>query len=377
MDTLVLEPLTSIETHLNALITSLTQTNTFTNAPQLAQDLLNDDDDLTSALSLLQRHQQNYARILNLREEVTSLQEQLKDTVRKCVSFKQEIGQINPLILESDSEEEEDHDEDDQGVTHVAEVDYHTLLTFAARIGKHNTIAAKEAEAEAVRRKIAARNPTSTSTSAVIATTVNGTQSFTLTNDPSATQDTFATATAPTAPPPEGEAELDPENNTGTGTAETSAELSRIDNTIAIQRAQMGMSFPDAAALRTGALGQLQLFREKQEASFSTGLDDDERSRLIAEAVDREVGKMVCETEDIAQEEEKKIEDDNKDEEAEFPDSPVLGRKEGAAPPAAARQTSSTTTSNLPGQAQAPVKPSQPKRKLDLDFPDSDDEDED
>ncbi len=107
MDSLVLTPLNSIETHLNALIASLTQTNTFANAPQLTQSLLTDDDNLTSSLSLLQRHQQNYARILHLRKEVSTLQEQLKDTIRKCVSFKTEIAQINPTILDSDSDSED------------------------------------------------------------------------------------------------------------------------------------------------------------------------------------------------------------------------------------------------------------------------------
>ena len=348
MESLVLEPLSSIGTHLNALVTSLTQTNTFANAPQIAQDLLADDDNLVSALSLLQRHQQNYARILNLREEVATLQEQLRDTVRKCVSFKQEIGQINPSILDSDSDDD-DADEEDDTATNVAEVDYHTLLTFAARIGKHNTIAAKEAEAEAVRRKIAAKNAATS-----VNVPINGIQSATTIGEPTATQDTTVLTV-------EEEGETSDEN----GTAETTAELSRIDNAIAIQRAQMGMSFPDAALLRTGALGQLQLFRERQEQQFLGGVgQEDEGIRLVQEAVDKEVERMVRETEDIAEE---TIEE----EVTQFPESPVFGRRDVPAT-TAVRQPSTSQQ----GQAQRPPKPTQSKKKLDLDFPDSDDEDD-
>ncbi|KIW66145.1 hypothetical protein PV04_08347 [Phialophora macrospora] len=342
MDSLILSPLDNIETHLTALITTLTQTNTFSNAPQLAKDLLADDDDLASALALLQRHQQNYARILNLREEVASLQEQLKDTVRKCVAFKTEIGAINPSIVDEDSEDE---DEDNQSGP-VSEVDYHTLLMFAARIGKHNTIAAKEAETEAVRRKIAAKN-------ASAAAAVNGAQPAT---EPLATQDT-ATATA------EGP---DGESGIGNNTVETTAELSRIDNAIAIDRARMGMSFPDGPTLRMGALGQLQLFREQQGQHFSGGVrNEDESAKLVEEAVEREVGRMVRETEDIAPEEKAE------EEIIEFPESPILGRREDPATAATGQPSTSQ------GQAQRLPKSPQPKRKLDLDFPDSDDEDDD
>ncbi|ETI25429.1 hypothetical protein G647_02202 [Cladophialophora carrionii CBS 160.54] len=336
MDSLVLAPLDNIETHLTALITTLTQTNTFSNAPQLAKDLITDDDHLTSALALLQRHQQNYARILNLREEVTSLQEQLKDTVRRCVAFKTEIGAINPAILEEDSEDETEHGHGGS----VSEVDYHTLLTFAARIGKHNTIAAKEAETEAVRRKMAAKN-------------ANGGQTST---DPLATQDTVIAATAPDGEP----------GNEKTNTVETTAELSRIDNAIAIDRARMGMAFPDGPSLRMGALGQLQLFRERQEQQVSGGVgNEDETAKLVQEAVEREVARIVRETEDIAPEQ--KVEE----EATVFPESPILGRREDPAT-AATRQPSTSQ-----GQAQRPPNPPQPKRKLDLDFPDSDDEDDD
>ncbi|EXJ57514.1 hypothetical protein A1O7_07862 [Cladophialophora yegresii CBS 114405] len=344
MDSLVLAPLDNIETHLTALISTLTQTNTFSNAPQLAEDLLADDNDLTSSLALLQRHQHNYARILSLREEVTSLQDQLKDTVRKCVAFKTEIGAINPAILQDDSEDE---DEDAHGADHegsVAEVDYHTLLMFAARIGKHNTIAAKEAETEAVRRKIAAKSGT-----------VNGAQAQASITEPLTTQDTAG---------PDGEPGIEKDNNT----VETTAELSRIDNAIAIDRARMGMAFPDGPSLRMGALGQLQLFRERlgqQLSSGGGGGNDDENAKLVQEAVEREVARMVRETEDIAPEQE--VEEES----TTFPESPVLGRREDPASGATRQPPISQ------GQAQRAPNPPQIKRKLDLDFPDSDDEEDD
>ncbi|KAJ9610744.1 hypothetical protein H2200_005521 [Cladophialophora chaetospira] len=351
MDAVVLTPLNNIETHLNALITSLTQTNTFATAPQAAQSLLTDDDNLTSALSLLQRHQQNYARILNLREEVSTLQEQLKDTIRQCVSFKTEIGQINPTILDSDS----DSDDEDDTPTTTLEIDYHTLLTFAARIGKHNTLAAKEAEADAVRRKIAAKNASSSFTSSGAA--VNGTQ----TTELLATQDT-TTLTAPDQPT---------QDDAEKGTAETTAELGRISDLIALERARMGLSFPDGAILRVGALGQLQLLRERAEqehnVSNSSGAPEDEGKRAVEEAVDREVGRMVRETEQGIAEETKPAEDE--EERAAFPESPVLGRREGPSGGHARRRSSGQ------GPVQRPPKEKK-KLNLDLDFPDSDEDDD-
>ncbi|KIW93825.1 uncharacterized protein Z519_05140 [Cladophialophora bantiana CBS 173.52] len=346
MESLVLRPLNSIETHLNALVTSFTQTNTFANAPQLAKDLIADDDELSSALSLLQRHQHNYARILDLRAEVATLQGQLKDTIRKCVSFKQEIGQINPSILDSDSD-----DEGEDGNSQVAEVDYHTLLTFAARIGKHNTIAAREAEAESLRRKIAAKtNKERPSPTAAL----NGVE-------PSATGETAAERT-------EGGRD---ENRT----AETTAELMRINNTIALQRAQMGMSFPDAASLRVGALGQLQLFleRQRQQRGGDGGVGEDE-DKAVQEALEKEVERLVRESEDIA-------EDTGTGEKMAETDELINPELRRASTVDGEKNHDATATGGHPSTSQAqalkPPKPPQQKRKLDLDFPDSDEEDED
>ncbi|KAL2434344.1 hypothetical protein ABEF95_000525 [Exophiala dermatitidis] len=331
MDSVVLAPLDSLESHLNSLITSLTQTNTFTNAPQIARDLVSDDDNLTASLNFLQRHQQNYARILNLRAEVVNLQEQLRDTIRQCVALRQEIGHIHPSILDSLDSDADDAEADQDTDTKVAEVDYQTLLSFAARIGKHNAAAAREAEAEAIRRKIAARNKTSTTT------TTNGVGSDSVGGKGDANEN---------------------------ATAETEAELERINNTIALTRAQMGMAFPDANLLRVGALGQLQLLRERQQHTASTGADRGDAEAQAA--IDREVERMVRETEDIAESEHEA--DVPEEEHREWP-SPEMSRRSigGDGRPSDQHARGSVA-------AHAPAPSQEPKRKLDLDFPSSDDE---
>lgn len=323
METQILTPLNAFETHLNSLITSLTQTNTYATAPQIAQSLLDTDDELTTSLNLLHRHQQNYARILNLRTEVATLHEQLKSTVRQCVALRDEVGQIHPSILSVDSDDSDDDD------AKLAEVDYHTLLTFAARIGKHNAVAAREAEAESRRFKISSRNNAGAASAAV-----NGGQ----------------------------EAPAVPEN----GTDETNAEIERINNTIALTRAQMGMAFPEASGLRVGELGKLQLFRERQVQS--TPGDDD----AVDRAMDEEIERMVRATEDVADVSLEK-------EEPEDPDTNM------GLSPEVTRQTTARDASgsqNQSGQAarrasqSKPSQQAQPRRKLDLDFPSSDEEDD-
>ena len=334
MESQILLPLNSLETHLNQLVTSLTQTNTFTSAPQLAKDLLADDDNLTTSLTLLQRHQQNYARTLNLRAEVTTLQEQLKDTVRRCVSLRTEIGQIHPSILGEDTDSDDENEDEDSDIK-VSEVNYHTLLTFAARIGKHNALAAREAEAESTRRKVAAAQAKNASQATSTSTAANGIV------DP--TQSTTTNT----------EAAID------NATAETSAELSRIDNSIALSRAQMGMAFSDANILRVGALGQMQLFQERQ-TRLGGGEDD------VAKAVEREADRLVRESEGLVNEEEEEGQ-----EESRMDLSPQLTRASTAGVEGRASQSTQKPSGARPPGAAAQAKP---KRKLNLDFPSSDEE---
>jgi len=333
MEAQVLTPLNAFETHLNSLVTSLTQTNTYANAPQIAQTLLDTDDELTSSLNLLHRHQQNYARILNLRAEVATLQEQLKSTIRQCVALRDDVGRIHPSILAGDSEGEDDEDNED---AKVAEVDYHTLLTFAARIGKHNAVAAREAEAESRRFKIASRGrENATGTPA----TANGVQDA-------------STASAA-------------ENRTGTD--ETTAEIERINNTITLTRAQMGMAFPDAGGLRVGELGKLQLFRERQ-AQAASGDDG-----VVERAVDEEVERLVRETEDVGEGSLAKEEPDGHDTSIGL--SPEATRQP-TAKDASGSQSQSGPTARRASVSRPTGQQAQPKRKLDLDFPSSDEEDD-
>ncbi|KAJ9640649.1 hypothetical protein H2204_003278 [Knufia peltigerae] len=320
MDSVALDPLSSIENHLNALVANITQTNTFANAPQLAKDLVTDDDNLSSALTLLRKHQQNYARLLNLRVEVEDLQTQLQDTIRRSVAFREEILQIHPTILD-DSDEEEDDDDDAQN--NITEIDYHTLLAFAARIGKHNAAAAREAEAEAVRRKVAAKREA-----------VNGA--------------------------------ADGEEN---ATAETEAEVERINNTVAQTRAQMGMAFPDANLLRVGALGQLQLYQEKQATAGAN----------VEDALDREVERLVRESEDIAEAVVEPVENTAAEEGMGW-SSPELAKRTLPGPSGQTEQAHGSGQASMPQQVKrqgGDLPPAPPKRKVALDFPASDDEEDD
>jgi hypothetical protein len=107
--------------------------------------LLTADDTLTSSLTTLKKHQQNYARILHLRAEAARLEDQVKSIMRTCGELRNEIRVIHLSILEDSSE-----DEDGEG--RHEDMDYKTLLSFARRIGKHNIRAAREAEEDLIRR---------------------------------------------------------------------------------------------------------------------------------------------------------------------------------------------------------------------------------
>ncbi len=240
-------PLQSLETSFNALITSLTTTISYSNAPSAAQSLLTADESLTTALQALHTHQMNYAYILLLRAEASRLEEQIKSTIRTCVDLRKEIGNIHPSIL---SHPEGDCEADEDG----EDVDYNTLLSFASKIGKHNSAAAKEAEDESIRRLIRARKEKRTTAESKI----NGT--------------TPAPVTSPT-----------PTN--GEPTSQTlipKHEKDWLDAEAAMARARSGMAFPAAENLRRGALGKLQWVREQGGE----------------EAVEREVERMIAEAEE-------------------------------------------------------------------------------
>lgn len=342
MEARVLEPLNNLETQINSLIQTLTTTNTWTSAPLQTQSLLATDDDLSTALTLLQRHQQNYARILHLREESLALEQGLKTTIRQCVSLREEVGRIHPSILDDSSDDDDDDEEDgDQDQHHnnppaSSSVDYHTLLAFAARVGKHNAAAAREAESEATRLKMASKSSTAPTAS-------NGIQ------------------------------------DTQTRTEETDAELQRINNNIAFRHAQMGMAFPDASGLRVGELGKLQLFRERQ-ALLLSAVDVQRQQEELDRAVDKEVENWVRASENIA-EADVDADDLAVHDPAARPGEPsgdLSGTRRrashGQGLGRVSLQDSTAATQSRSQQGQAPPPP---RRKLDLDFPSSDDEDDD
>jgi hypothetical protein len=225
MEKIVITPLDALETSLGALLTSLTSTPTFSTAPVASNALLTADDALTSSLTTLRRHQQNYARILHLRAEATRLEEQIKSIIRTCSELRSEIGAIHPSILDDSSE-----DEDENGEGRQQDVDYKTLLSFARRIGKYNARAAREAEEDSIRRRQDAKGRAS----ATSRPAANGSL-------PPVTMDTTSE----------------------TGNIIPDNERAWLNETAVAARAAQGMAFPAAERLRLGMLGQLQYAREQ------------------------------------------------------------------------------------------------------------------
>lgn len=337
MDEQVLTPLNSLETSFNALITSLTTTPSYSNAPSAAQSLLNADDSLSTALRALYKHQKNYARIVQLRAEAGRLEEEIKDTIRSCVELRQEMGKIYPsILLRSD-----DSDDSDGGDQSDRDVDYHTLLSFASKLGKHNSAAAKAAEEEYIQRLIKARKE-------------EGRQAKKTTeSEQPRTNGSMATAHSPAPPPPT------TPTATATATADGESALQNLipqhekdwlDAEAAMARARAGMAFPPAENLRKGALGRLQWVREQGGE----------------EAVERELDGMISQAEG-------KPTDGRQGRGLE----PAAGQ-EGARPAEAARPQQA---GSLPSRPQQPSRPQERKKtvavNLDLDLWNEDDDDDD
>jgi len=246
MDSAVVARLDTLEASFNALIASLTTTSSFANAPSAAQELVFADDALTSALATLRKHQDNYARILTLKDEANRLQDQIRGIIRTCGELRAEVGDIHPSILETDS------DDEDEQAAKQQDIDYKTLLAFAARIGKHNAVAAREAEQDSIRRKIEAKKKEN------ISRPVNNANGVTA-NGQAGGRDVVEMP------------------------KESQNDLNFLNSQVAAERAVKGMAFPAAEILRNGALGQLQLAREQ-------GGDD---------AVDKEVERWIRDAEDV------------------------------------------------------------------------------
>ena len=156
MDAQFQSTLSNLENKLNALISSLTTSPTAAGAPAAALNLLEADDSLTSDIETLRQHQENYARILKLREESESLEEKVKDIVREVVRHEKDIQAACGGDVYDDSDDSSDSEDDVsdapgkpvRGRT-MREIDYKLLLDFARRISKYNHQAAADAAAGA------------------------------------------------------------------------------------------------------------------------------------------------------------------------------------------------------------------------------------
>jgi hypothetical protein len=343
MSTITTTPLNAISTHLEALISSLAHSTTYATAPASATSLLLADDNLTTALNALKQHQQNYAHILHLREEATHLSDEIKSLIRRAVALREEAGRVHPSILDDDYDSSDEDDEQ-------SEVDYQTLLDFAARIGKHNSLAMREAEGQWERRKIEAMK--------------KGEERKAHSTGAADIARAIANANAPKAEVRVGEGVAAAESQVAkeAETDELESQALHLEAALATRRAQQGLGFPDPALLRMGELGRLQKIREDAMAGARGGGDV-----LVGEAaVEREVERLVRETEHVALPEKKEADDTEMEQEERRGEA---ARNTGPSASAVPRQASS--------QAHRPPAPVQKRKKINLDLGgDDDDEDE-
>ncbi|KAJ5156845.1 hypothetical protein N7492_009648 [Penicillium capsulatum] len=145
MNAAVQSSLSTVESKLNALLTTLTTSPAAAGAPAAAVALLDADDALSSAIDTLRRHQENYAKILRLRAEAEQLEDRVKGIVKDIEGFDQEIR----TACGDESDSDSDSDEEGQAVGTKKgfrkEIDYRLLLDFARRISKYNLEAAADA----------------------------------------------------------------------------------------------------------------------------------------------------------------------------------------------------------------------------------------
>lgn len=240
----ILTPLNAIEASLDSLVRSLTTTQTYAAGPKAARDLVKADDDLQAALNRLRTHQENFAKLQKLRLEADLLNAKLKDTVLTAVRLRKELGEIHHGILEDSDEEEEQ----------TNPVDYETLLAFATRIGKHNAIAAQEAERLVEQQYLEAKK-SKEADKASSRPPLNGTY---LTEEPTSS----ITTTQDTTQLPASQAQQ---------TQQVTEQISEFQNRRTWDRAQITMPFPNGEILRIGELGKLQIKKEQNGEDYSDG----------------------------------------------------------------------------------------------------------
>lgn len=146
MNTAVQSSLSTVESKLNVLLTTITTSPAAAGAPAAAVALLDADDALTSAIDTLRRHQENYAKILRLRVEAEQLEDRVKGIVKDIEAFDQNIRTAcGGDASDSDSDSDDEGQSAEKKALSRNEIDYRLLLDFARRISKYNLEAAADA----------------------------------------------------------------------------------------------------------------------------------------------------------------------------------------------------------------------------------------
>lgn len=306
MDKELLAPLNVIEASLDTLVRSLTTTQTYSAGPKAARDLVAADDELQKALGRLKSHQENLLELQRLRAEAESLNAKVKDTVLTCVKLRKELGDINYSILE-DSDEEEDE---------TNPVDYEMLLAFATRIGKHNAIAAQEAEKLVEQQYLAAKKGRELDRA--------GSR-----GDRNGINFIDADNQTETRDGPSCQAQQ---------TQQVNEQISEFQNRRNWDRAQITAPFPNAEILRIGELGRLQIQKEQNGEDYSD-------AHVEALVMQSELKRQVSEPQQHESSPERQI-------------LQTVSRQTGERRPVERRPDP------------------KPKKTLDLDFPGGDDEDD-
>ncbi|KAK2749399.1 hypothetical protein FQN57_006331 [Myotisia sp. PD_48] len=289
MNTEILTPLSSLETKLNALLTSITSTPTAAGATAATISLLETDDALTNALQTLRIHQGNYAKILRLRAEASNLEERVREIVRQVGDLSDEIS---ASAYADGSEDDEDQDElldigdgvqgrdvamagtdselagdryiAAQSQHHNNEVDYKLLLGFARRISKYNS----EAAADATRTR--APGP------------VNGENKEEPNSTPTRGEVNGKPKGDPRTRAPEASGDRE---STGLAVASlTQDTVSWLDETASWSRFVSSLPYPGDDRIRMGLVSQIQA---------AVGAEGKELDKLVEQALEATEGKDI------------------------------------------------------------------------------------
>ncbi|KAF7715180.1 Uncharacterized protein PECH_006078 [Penicillium ucsense] len=182
MNALMQSSLNEVESKLNTLLKHLTSSPGALGAPAAAVSLLEADDTLTSSIQTLRLHQDNYAKILQLRSEADRLEERVKNIVRDLERFDKEIREACGDDDDEDSSSDWDTEDESGSKRESAvsqrtaarkEIDYRLLLDFARRISKYNQEAAADV-AKGLSRDNPLEKPTKIAAKDQVMTGTNG-----------------------------------------------------------------------------------------------------------------------------------------------------------------------------------------------------------